>query len=241
MKSLFIGATLLALLLTACSAGTVLNPIRGNGNMQVEERELAEFNHIEFSGIGDMDIQIGESSSVSISAEENILPYVLTLVEGDTLRIYTENGVSLDPSTRISYSITTTSLEALDLSGIGNTSIASLETDSLSIHLSGAGNITINDLETESFSLGLSGTGLVTVSGSTAEQVIEISGAGNYEAENFASQTAEVSMSGIGNANLRVSDRIDGAISGVGNLSYIGSPTISVDRSGLGNITQREQ
>jgi hypothetical protein len=240
MKSLIISIILLGLFLTACSAGGILNPIDGNGKLHVEEREISDFSRIDFSGAGDLDIQIGETSSLSISAEENLLPYIRTVVEGDTLRIYTENNVSLDPNTRISYSISARSLTAISMSGMGNTTLGSLETDSFSIELSGAGNINVTDLEAENFYLHLSGTGLITVSGTATEQNIELSGAGNYEGSNFATERTQVSLSGVGNANLRVSETLEGSMSGLGNLSYFGNPRVNVSRSGLGNISQTE-
>jgi hypothetical protein len=240
MKSLSTVMILLGLFLTACTAGGILNPIDGNGKLQTEEREIADFSRIEFSGNGDLDIQISETSSLSISAEENLLPYLRTVVEGDTLRISTEDNVSLDPNTRITYSISSTSLNAVSMSGMGNITIGTLETESLRVELSGAGNITITDLQAEAFYLQLSGTGLVTINGTATEQSIELSGAGNYEASNFATETTRVSLSGLGNTNLRVSESLEGSMSGLGNLSYFGSPRVTVDRSGLGNISQAE-
>ena len=68
----------------ACSAfGTT-----GSGPVKTETREVGTFTKVEVSaGIG-IDIQIGSAGPLTISAEENILPLILTHLVGDTLLIH---------------------------------------------------------------------------------------------------------------------------------------------------------
>ena len=78
-----IGAAVLVSAVAACSAfGTT-----GSGPVKTETREVALHRVDVSAGIG-IDIQIGAAGPVTISAEENILPLILTHLDGDTLLIH---------------------------------------------------------------------------------------------------------------------------------------------------------
>ena len=65
------------------------------------------------------------------------------------------------------------------------------------------------------------------IAGRTAAQTIEISGAGDYRAEDLASDTAKVAVSGAGRVVVRVAKTLDVDLSGAATVEYIGDPKVT--------------
>ncbi len=69
--------------------------IKGNGKVKKETRELGNYNSLASQGSIDVQIAYGNSNSVAIEADENLLPYIETLVENDKLLIKSKKNVNL--------------------------------------------------------------------------------------------------------------------------------------------------
>lgn len=231
--TLIVSLTLMAFLVVACSG------VRGNGDVIEESHDVSGFDEVRLTGFGTVIITQGESESLTISAESNIMPLLVSEVEGDTLVIGQKSNTSINPTRDIVFTLSVTDLSRIEVSGAGKIEIDSLETDSLAINFSGAGDVVIGDLTADSLDIEFSGAGQITIeNGTVTEQSISMSGVGNYEARDFQSETAEISISGAGNATIAVSGELNGSISGAGNISYIGSPTVDISTSGLGRVSQ---
>lgn len=234
--TLIVSLVLMALLVAAC------NGVRGNGDVIEESRDVSGFDEIRLSGFGIVVITQGESESLSISAESNIMPLLVSEVEGDALIIGQKSNTSINPTRDIVFTLSVTDLSRIEVSGAGKIELDSLETDSLAINLSGAGDVVIGDLTTDSLDVEFSGAGQIAIeNGTVTEQTISMSGVGNYDAANFQSETAEISISGAGNATIAVSGELSGSISGAGNISYIGSPSVDISTSGIGRVNQADE
>ena len=87
MKRLLLaGFLLLAMVITMCSCGS-LRTIRGTGDITSETREVSGFSAVNLAGIGNVVVDYGEQESLRIEAEDNLLPYLESKVEGDTLTL----------------------------------------------------------------------------------------------------------------------------------------------------------
>ncbi len=65
---------------------------RGSGIMATETREVSGYDAIEIEGYGNLIITQGETESLEIEAEDNILPHITTKVRNGTLHIrYDDN------------------------------------------------------------------------------------------------------------------------------------------------------
>ncbi|MFN2179476.1 MAG: GIN domain-containing protein, partial [Candidatus Promineifilaceae bacterium] len=172
---LFLGIALT--LLTACTAlierAGDLKTVAGSGNVVTETRPVSGFSAVSLRGMGSVIIDQNGSESLQISADDNFLPYLKTEVRGDTLYIEASDdaeGVVFTNVTDLTFRINAAALEAIELAG--------------------AGSIEVNDLDTETWRVTVPGAGSITVSGRTAEQTVEMEGAGSYNAENLESQEA---------------------------------------------------
>lgn len=227
---------ILVVLVSACGFPVRYTTVRGTGNLATETRRVAGFNAVELSGVGTLIIEQGDSESLEVEAEENLLPYLESRISGNNLKIGVQQFVSIQPTKEIIYRLKVKNLNAIETSGLGNVEIDALKADRLSIEISGSGKVTIDDLQSQDIDLEISGLGDILLAGKVEEQHVELSGAGNYKAQDLQSRTAEVTISGTGNAVVWVVERLNVELSGAGKVEYYGSPAVNSEISGVGQL-----
>lgn len=235
-KNIIILLALAALALASCGFPVRYTTVRGTGDVVTEMRRVAGFDQVELSGIGTLIIEQGDTISLEIKAEKNLMPYLVSRVSGSTLDLGVEQLVNLQPTEEIVYRLTVIDLRAVETSGLGNVEIASLETSQLKLEISGSSTISIGDLQTEKLNVEVSGMGDVTVAGRAAEQRLELSGAGAYKAGELETNSTRISISGSGNATVWAEEDLNVEISGMGTVEYFGSPVIDSEISGAGKL-----
>jgi hypothetical protein len=235
-KNLVILLALAAVALASCGFPVRYTTVRGTGNVITETRRVTGFDQVELSGIGTLIIVQGDSESLEISAEENLMPYLESRVSGSTLNLGVEQMVNLQPTEEIIYRLTVIDLRAVETSGLGNMEIAVLETSQFGIEISGSSTIRIGDLQTEKLIVEVSGMGDITIAGRAAEQRIDLSGAGTYMADELETNSTRISISGSGNATVWAKEDLKAEISGMGTVKYFGSPIIDSEISGAGKL-----
>ena len=207
-------AMLTVMLLAACSI------TRGSGQITSESRQVSGFSKVELSGSGELTIEQTGTESLTISAEENLLPKLTSEVSDDTLVLRSTSNAKIIPTQPIKYSLT-----VKDLSGLA---------------VSGSGSVTMSKLATAALSTNISGSGAVTASGTADQQDLKISGSGRYQAEQLTSKTVKVDMSGSGVASVHASDALDLHMSGSGTLTYTGDPKqVTQQISGSGKVIKK--
>jgi hypothetical protein len=204
------------LFFTSCGTTT----IKGSGNIVTESRSVSGYTALSFSCAGDLNITQGDTESLSITTDDNLMEYIETSVQGDTLLIEVSDGVSLDPSEGIDFDISVIDLNNIAFSGAG-----SIEADSLNVAAS-------------TFDIKVSGVAECTIAGQVEEQNISASGTLTYDAADFQCFTATVDISGVGDVTVWVSDTLDVVISGVGDVRYYGPSDVTVNEniSGIGDV-----
>jgi hypothetical protein len=213
-----IGAGLLVLLAACSNTINLTNAVVGSGVTKSETRPVSGFTSVEVSGSGEMTIEQGDSESLTIETDDNILPLITSDVNGGKLTIGTKPNTGISPKT-LKYRLT-----VKDLNGIT---------------MSGSATITASKLNTDKLTVVASGSGVLTLSGAAADQDVQLSGSSSYQAGDLESKTVRLNISGSGKSVVKVSDKLDVKVSGSGNVEYIGSPQVTKDISGSGIITQR--
>ena len=187
-------------------------------NVVEESRDVGGFYEVELRGVGNLSIEQTGSESLTVEAEEGVLPKLTTEVVKDRLVIGPKPGTTVQTTKPINYKLTVEALDALEVSGSGDVEAEDISTDRLAVTIGGAGN--------------------VKAGGEADKQEIDISGSGAYRAENLNSREAKIGVSGAGSAIVNVSEELDADVSGVGSVEYIGDPTVKRDASGAGRVSK---
>src|SRR5215208_2578356 len=128
------------LLLAACAAVT------GSGMLKTEMRPVSGFTAIDLSGSGHLTIEQTGTESLTIEAEDNILPLLTSDVSDGTLHLG-EKGNNLNILTEtkpINYRLTVKDLSGLTVSGSAQVSANAITTGKLRVVLSGSGSILLS-------------------------------------------------------------------------------------------------
>jgi hypothetical protein len=246
-----------ALLLSFSSCLESLLPVRGNGISATETRRSGPFNKIVNTTSIDIIYKNADTTSITIVADENLIEYIVTETNDNTLEIKTSPRNSyLDFKTPAFITITSPDLENINntgsatffadiisgddviisLTGSGDISAGTVRCTTLTVLLTGSGNININDCEGAGSDIILSGSGNITLKGESEDCMYKITGSGEIYAESYPVGSASVIISGSGNAFTNITDNLTAVISGSGNIYLKGDPAISQTISGSGRI-----
>ncbi|MBX3242948.1 MAG: DUF2807 domain-containing protein [Acidobacteria bacterium] len=189
--------------------------IKGSGNVVSESRNSSSFTSVKVSGVFDVKIVVGSTQSISVEAEDNLLPFIETEVDGENLTI--RSSKNLKPTRPMKILISVQNIEHLKTSGASSVSVESVNNSSLTVDVSGASK--------------------AVFSGTTGELNIEVSGASNINTADLLSQNATVDASGASKASVNSAQSLKAKSSGASSIRYSGSPgNIEVKRSGAGSI-----
>ncbi len=214
--------------------------IKGNGQVKKETRELSNFTSLSSQGSMNVQIAYGNSNSVIIEADENLLPYIETTVEDGKLSIRSKKNVNIKSSSKMNVYVSMTKINSLQLSGSGNIkgSGAFTNDSKTDIAVSGSGNLTLNFDTFKDLDLSVSGSGNMDLKGNGTNTLsAHISGSGNIDCSNISSNDVDAKISGSGNVKVYASNSIDAKISGSGNVFYKGNATkINSKVAGSGKV-----
>jgi len=241
----YLGFTVLVLVLStlACTASFGgANAVRGSGDVVEEERSVSGFSGIQVSNQGNALIELGETESLVVEAEDNLLEHIVTDVRGDTLVLGTENNVSLNNTKPIRYHLTVKELDDIQITSSGNVTAPSLEADTFTIRISSSGNLDMDGIEANRLVVDISSSGSVNIGGGRVdEQDITITSSGEYDARDVDSRQAEVRLSSSGDATIRVSDQLQANLTSSGNLYYTGNPEVDARETSSGRVNRRSE
>lgn len=241
MKKVFLTLSILVIasfMLSACSLPFV-NVVRGSGNLTSESRQVSGFDAIRLDGAGKLLITQGDSETLTIEAEDNIISDLSSTVQGNTLVLGFQEKFwmkSIIPTRTITYTLTVKDLTEVTFNGAGDLEMDDLVTGSFSVTINGAGQASINNLNADSVDVRISGTGNVQLAGEVDRQNINIDGAGNVQAGDLRSASTTIIFNGLGNGTVWATESLSVTINGGGTLGYYGSPDINQNINGAGNI-----
>ncbi len=216
LSGLVVGLTALSLF-TGCVFS--LGSMRGSGIIKTEAREVSDFSALSSKSVGKVIVQQTGQESLTITADDNILPLLKSDVDNHVLYLGVVDNASFSPTQPIEYAVEVKRLESLNISGVGSAEI--------------------HDIQGEKLSISLDGVGSVTISGNVDVLELTVAGVGSFNGEALIAKQATVRNSGVGHVVVNVSDQLNATASGVGSVEYIGSPQVQESVEGVGSIKQR--
>jgi hypothetical protein len=210
--------------------------VHGNGQPALETRPLEDFGEVDSSGAFDVRIEHGDSYSVAISIDSNLLPLVETSVVGSTLRIGSRYHLAHAlPGPHVM--VRMPAVGAATLSGSGHLAVVSVhETRPVALRLFGSGHVDF-DGRAPTVSVHLDGSGDVNLAGSAEGVVLDLSGSGTIDAANLLANAGSIDLDGSGNVRATINGPVDASLSGSGDIDLFGNITLQrSSKSGSGSI-----
>ncbi|MDR3711839.1 MAG: DUF2807 domain-containing protein [Puia sp.] len=216
--------------------------VRGNGIIKTEDRSVGNFKNIEVGGDENVYISQGETSSLRIEGDENLLPLIEVTQEGDKIYIRPRQGVNLDPTHELRIYAKAPVFHDISVSGacniIGQEKISN--PDKMRLHVSGAGDIKM-EVDAPELEAEISGSGSIYLKGQTRDVGLGISGAGHAHCYELLAENTKIDISGAGDAEVYASVKLDADVSGAGSVSYRGGATsINQHVSGAGSVRKAD-
>lgn len=192
--------------------------VQGSGILKSEQRAVSGFSKVEVGGAIRIEVTAQKDFSVSVEADDNVLPLIKTEVSGDTLKIYREKGSSSKVGVKVTISMP--DVKAINLSGASTAFISGAKTDSLELEASGASKIKID--------------------GEAKDLNSDASGASGIDAENLRVENADVEASGASSTTISAIDELKADASGASTIYYTGEPkNINQKSSGASSVKKK--
>jgi hypothetical protein len=230
--------TSLGLMVILCSCSYIGGKrVTGDGNMSSQTRNVGDFRGVEVTGSMEVIVSQGPAATVRVDADQNLLSYIETNLDGDVLEVHPKKGYNLRPRAGIKIYVTAPQYQLLAVTGSGTIRSGSKIThgDKMRMEVTGSGDIQA-DADAPNISTEITGSGSITVSGNTRTFGTGINGSGEVHGFNLLSEATEVEINGSGNAEVFASKQLNINISGSGDVQYKGNPTVNQSVSGSGNI-----
>jgi hypothetical protein len=197
-----------------------VNWINGSGKVTTEPRPVSGISAVSLNGTGQVLIEQTGTDSLTITTDDNLLPYIKTEMRGNRLELGLKDSfTNLNPTNGIIFKVTVKQLEGLEISGSGKAEAKKLNPEHLTVEISGSG--------------------AVAVQGTAEDLDLDISGSGAYDGELLRSKRANVDISGSGGAVLAASETLTANVSGSGAVEYVGDPQVTQNVSGSGSVRKR--
>ena len=115
--------------------------IKGSGHAATDTRDASDFKQIEVGGVFQVEITAQKDFSVQVDADDNLLQFIKTEVDGDVLKIECEKDIN--SKTPIRVRISAPDIERIESSGASKITVADLKNSSLDLDSSGASKIAV--------------------------------------------------------------------------------------------------
>lgn len=193
--------------------------ITGSGRAMTQQREVSGFSGIALSLPGRLEIVQGAAEGVTITADDNVLPEIETVVERGVLHLRFRQNTGVTTRTRIAITVKARSIESIAVAGSGDVIAPSLDSPELTVRLAGSGDVKV---------------------GGRAESLqVRISGSGDVDAGRFDTQRAKVSVAGSGDATVWARKTLEVSVSGSGEVRYFGDPEVRKKVAGSGTVRRK--
>lgn len=234
--------------------------IRGEGPVKEEHRPFKGVEAVELGTIGTLFIEQGDSITLTVVAEENLLEYLETDVRSGMLTIRTRKHVNLSPSEPIEYHLTLPRLDEIILSSAGDAELSDWKAERLQVDLESSGDLDCGALTCPQLEVTLESSGDMTVAswegdllrahlnssgdlkirgGKARELDVRLSSSGDFQAADLESQEASVHASSSGDAVLRVTEYLEARTSSSGDVVYYGDPRVDAHATSSGDVVHR--
>jgi len=233
----------LVVLVTSLGCGLIprVRTITGSGNVVTREEPITDFDRVDVSHAFHVDISQGDTFSVVVRVDDNLVEHLEVVKRGETLKIGLEPGLtpSMQDAT-MEAEVTMPEMVGLELSGASHVAVTGFEsTEPLDVNLSGASRLR-GEIDAGDATFDASGASRVMLNGSARNVSVEGSGASQIDLSDYSVADAKVKLSGASAATVNASGTLDVDASGASDVYYLGSPTMGdIEMSGASSVKRK--
>ncbi len=236
MPKTLLHSTLGVLALFAAAAAAAAS-ITGSGKPVTQARNVSGFTGNALGLPGRLELTQGDTESVLITADDNVLPEIESVVENATLKLRFRERALSTHRVRIQIKVTVRTLESLAVGGSGDIRSGPLKAGKLTLAVSGSGDLGIASAAATSLVVNISGSGNAKMNGGSVETLnASIAGSGDLDAAKLATRRTSVNVAGSGDACVWASDSLAVNVAGSGSIAYYGDPKVSRTVVGSGSV-----
>ncbi|TFW24354.1 GIN domain-containing protein [Duganella callida] len=232
------------------------NAVQGNGQNQVERREIATLDSVDINGPLQVELRAGQATSLQVEGDSNLLRLLRTDAAGGTLRVWIDGSIRTSNPLRLVY--TTPQLHRIQSNGSGNMVVSGLNGEPLSVamngsrsvqlagrvsrldvRLNGSGSLSASGLDSGATQASLNGSGRLDLGRLHGDSLnLEVHGSGGVNASGDV-RTLNVRLHGSGSADLATlsSQNAELVSNGSGSISAAVSQSLVADANGSGRVT----
>lgn len=196
-------------LIMISSLSGCIDKLEGSGVAAQTDIPIENVNDVVVSAVGKINITFGESESVTISGDDNILEMLVSEQIDSRFQSMPEiEDITLIPVVPLIYDIQLISLTSLSISGDMDAEVIDIQTENLSLTLNGLTNVVID--------------------GVVNKMDLYQGGQSQLNASDLVVEDLVVELTGDVEADVVATESITGNISGVSELTYTGEPVVDV-------------
>ncbi len=186
------------------------------GPTTIEPRQVGDFSAISAAEGIEVQVAVGGSPSVTVTAGQKVLPHIVTKVDGARLTIE-KDGTTHG---KIKVEVTTPTLTAVDASSSASVTVAGVNAPSLDVNTSSQAT--------------------VKLTGSADALTLNSSSQSSAALGGLSVRSAVVNVSSQSHAEVRAAESVSGDVNSQSKLTILGSPArVDVSTSSQGSIERR--
>lgn len=230
------------LLTTSILPAIAQHRVKGSGYILTQQRETEFFNSIEVADGIHVFIVPGELQPITIEADDNLFPYIKTVIRNRVLKIYIPDTVDIVKYTDMNVLISMPVLQTLKAS-TGSKIDASPQvwkSDSILLRVRTGGYI---KLHTRSVYLDLEArtSGYIELKGNSQRLLADLKTGARLSARNFQASDAILELATGSRADLKVTGQVSYCLCGNARLILRGNPKILKSELSSGSKVFRER
>ncbi|SCA59094.1 hypothetical protein AB751O23_DD_00020 [Chlamydiales bacterium SCGC AB-751-O23] len=216
--------------------------LKGSGKILSETRDLTTVDRVSINDNFEVEVILNSKTpsnletqnkklpSLTVTADDNLMPLITTEIQGQTLFIQFNNESDKDPLLPFSFKSTV-------ISSNKNPKIT-LFLDSLKeVSLSGSSKIEVKNLSEKELLLRAHGSSTSKISGNVDLLELKLSGSSELDAKELVCNEINFKVSGSTKSSIQVKNVLAGKASGAAKVNYYGKPhSQKVELSGVSEL-----
>lgn len=255
------GFLLMVLGLSWVMSAWAADHVKGNGQLTTKKISVSDYNEIKIDGVIDFNyVQSDDPSTVEVTVDENLHPYVQIDVKDRVLSIAFK-GAKVDHFTKFIVTTHSKWLKVAKISGNANFMINSeltgdettvkananslvqfkkpVKVGKLDLNVSGSANMVVESLVADKIECDIDGSGSITIKeGKVKEGDYSIISSGDIHAFGLEVPELNCKVTGSGLAEVHPTDNLKASVIGKGSIRYKGPTAVQERIIGKGTIEE---